>query len=64
MFDGAAGGQEATGRILGVHAGLDGMAGERDVVLDQAEHLAAGHADLLFHQVDSGDELGDRVFDL
>ena len=42
---------------LGVDAGLHCVAGEHDVVLRQRQHLAAGHPDLLFHQVDTGDHL-------
>ena len=60
----AGGGQEPGAGVLGVEAGLDGVAGERDVVLPVAERLAGGDAQLLAHQVDAGDLLGDRVLDL
>ena len=38
------------------------MAAQRRVVV--AERLAVGDAELLAHQVDAGDLLGDRVLDL
>src|SRR5690606_6194689 len=59
----AGAGQEAD-RILGIDAALDGVAGEADVLLAQAQLLAAGDQQLLAHQVDAGDHLGHRVLDL
>ena len=35
-----------------------------DVALAEAQLLAGGDADLLLHDVDAGDHLGDRVLDL
>src|SRR5690606_41885654 len=60
----ARGGQEPGGQDFGVEAGLDGVPGEGDGVLAVAERLAGSDADLLAHQVDAGDRLGDRVLDL
>ena len=57
-------GQEASARVLGVDAGLDGPAVERDVVLREAEPLALRDADHVAHQVAAGDELRHRVLDL
>ena len=61
---GAGGGQEAGVRILGVQPHLDRMAVPRYLLLGQWQRLAGGHAQLPFHQVQAGDHLGDRVFDL
>ena len=61
---GAAGGQESAGGILRVHAGLDRVAGHRDVVLRERQLLPRGDADLQLDQVEAGDHLGDRMFDL
>ena len=58
------GGQEAAAGILRVDAGLDGVAVQGDVVLRDRQLLAGGDAHLQFDQVDAGDHLGDRVFDL
>src|SRR3569623_1209485 len=51
-------------RVLGVDAALDGVALEHPLVLGEAELLARGDADLLAHQVDAGDALGDGMLDL
>src|SRR5512133_3776217 len=51
-------------RILGVDAALYGMPAQHHVALAQAQLLAGGDADLLLHQVQAGDHLGDRVFHL
>ena len=60
-----AGGREEPGSgVLGVEAGLDGVAAERDRLLLVAERLAGGDAQLLADQVDARDLLGDRVLDL
>ncbi len=61
----AARAREETGRrILGVHAALDRVTAAGDVGLRVPELLACGDSDLLAHQVDPGDELGDRVLHL
>jgi hypothetical protein len=58
-------GQEpALGRVLGVDPHLDAVAPAFDVLLGEAQPLARGDPDLLAHQVDPGDELGDRVLHL
>src|SRR6185312_15461298 len=40
------------------------MPGESDVLLLEAQLFTRGHAELFVDQVDAGDALGDRVFDL
>ena len=40
------------------------MALELDLLLRDRKRLALGDADLLAHQVDAGDHLGDRMLDL
>ena len=57
-------GGEIPSRILGVDAGLEGVAGERDGGLGDRQRFAGGHAQLPFHQVEPGDHFGDRVLDL
>ena len=59
----AGGGAEGR-RVLGVDAALDGVALEAHVALREGQPLAGGDADLLLHQVDAGDHLGDRVLHL
>ena len=55
-------GQEVAARVLAVDAELDRVArGDRVGVV---EHAALGEAELLAHEVDAGDLLGDRVLDL
>src|SRR5688500_11966838 len=51
-------------RVLGVDAALDGVAGDRDVALLELEMAAVGDADLLAHEVEAGDQFGDRMLDL
>ena len=50
--------------MLGIDAAFDGMAGDADVVLAIAQRRAGRDADLLAHQVDADDHLGDRMLDL
>ena len=57
-------GQEAGRRVLGIEAGLDGVARESDVGLGVAQRLAGGDPQLLADQVDSRHLLGDRVLHL
>jgi hypothetical protein len=59
-----AGGQEARGGVLGVEADLDGVPVEPHVLLRDRQRLARGHPQLQLHQVQTGDELGDRVLHL
>src|SRR5579872_535293 len=49
---------------LGVDPALDGVAGHRDVFLGEGERFTRRDPQLLFDDVDTGDELGDTVFDL
>ena len=50
--------------ILGVDPELDGVAGEPDVGLADAEWLAGRDAQLHRHEVDAGQALGDGMLDL
>ncbi len=56
--------QELVLGILGVDAGLDGVAADGDLLLVDAELLAGGHPDHGLHDVDTGDGLGDGVLHL
>ena len=62
--DRAGRGQEPLGGVLGVDPALDRVPGEAHVLLPERERLAGGDQHLLAHEVDAGDELGDRVLDL
>ena len=62
--DGARGGGEVFGRILGVDAALDGVFGEGDVALVEGKFLAVRDQDLLLDQVDTGNLFGDGMFHL
>ncbi len=55
-------GQEVAAGVLAVDPELDGVAARRRVVV--ADRLARGDPQLLAHQVDAGDLLGDRVLHL
>ena len=57
-------GLEVAVRVLGVDPALDGVAAQVLAVALEGERLARGDADLLLHQVEAGDHLGDRVLDL
>src|SRR5699024_1041404 len=61
---GAGGGQESTGRCLGVDARLEGVAVDRDIVLAKCQCLTGRDVQLPCHKVEAGDQLGDGVFDL
>ncbi len=50
--------------MLRVHPAFDGMAREGNVLLAETQRHAGGDADLLAHDVDPGDHLGDRMLDL
>jgi hypothetical protein len=56
--------QEPGFRILRIQPHLDGVAVLRDGVLWQRQRLAGGDAQLPFDQVQAGDHLGHRMFDL
>ena len=62
--DAPGGGQEAGGGVLGVQAALDGVAALRQLRLGERQRLAGGDAQLLVHQVDAADLLGDGVLHL
>ena len=51
-------------RALGVDAAFDRVAAQLDVGLAIAERGAGGDAELLAHEVEAADHLGDRVLDL
>ena len=57
-------GRKSRAGILGVDARLDGVPGQRDVVLRERQLLPRGDPHLQLDQVDAGDHLGDRVLDL
>ena len=57
-------GAEAIARVLGVDAGFDAVACERHLGLAEAEWCTARGAELQFHEIESGDRLGDRMLDL
>ena len=61
--DRAGAGRERLG-MLGVHPALDGMPGEKDVVLLEREGLSGRDPDLRLDDVDAGHRLGDAVLDL
>ncbi len=58
------GGHELTGRVLGVDAGLGGVPVQAYVVGGQRQPLPRRHTHLPLHQVDPGDQFGDRVLHL
>ena len=62
--DGARTGLEPLGRVLCVDAALDGMALQVYVGLGHVQREAGGDAQLLAHQVHTGDELRDAVLHL
>src|SRR5690606_8959056 len=50
--------------IFGVDPALDRMAAELHIALTQREFFAGCNTDLLLHQIDTRDHLGDRMLDL
>ena len=60
----AGAGKEAARRIFGIEAGFDGVAFDRQLVLRPGDFFAARDAQLPFDQIDAGDLLGHRMFDL
>src|SRR5690606_4900905 len=64
QLDPAGRGQERTEGVLARDPALDGVAVQPDVLLTERERLARSDADLLLHEVDAGDQLGDRMLDL
>ncbi len=57
-------GQEVVPRVLGVEPCLDGVPGEADRRLIEAERFAGGDAQLIGNEIAAGDRLGHRVLDL
>ena len=51
-------------RILGIDAALDGGTAPGDIALGEGQRLARGDAELQMHQVQTGDQFGDRVLHL
>ena len=64
MGDGADRGAEILRRVLGVEAGLDGVAGKGELVLPERQRLPGRDAELPFHQILAGDHLRHRMLDL
>ena len=62
--DRAGGGGEVRGRVLGVDAALDRVAGVHDVVGGERQRLTRGDAQLLGDEVELGDLLGHAVLHL
>ena len=60
----AGGRGEAGGHVLGVDAGLDGMASAVDVILFQGQFLPGCKGQLQFDKIDAGHRLGYRMLDL
>ena len=56
--------RKAVGRIFGIDTTLDRVATHDDVGLGKRQGLARGDEDLLAHQIDTRDQLGDRMLDL
>ncbi len=57
-------GAEAGCGVLGVDPALDGVPGEGYLLLREGEGQAGGNAQLFPHQIQTGDQLGDRVLHL
>ena len=58
------GGDEAPRRVFGVDAAFQRPAVSPDILLTEGQGLASGDSDLLLHQVDAGDHLGDWMLNL
>ncbi len=56
--------QETFVRILGIDSCLDGMAVDFKLLLRQGQRLAAGDPKLPFDEIEPGDHLRNRMFDL
>ena len=55
---------EIGGRVLGIEPHLDGVAGERDLLLAERQRLARRDPELPFDEVEPGHRLRHRVLDL
>jgi hypothetical protein len=60
----ADGGPEVRSGVLGVQPGLDRVPGQLGVQHVRAQRLTLGDPQLHLHQIQPGDQLGDRVLDL
>ena len=60
----AGGRQEAALRILGVQPRLDGVAGQRDLLLGERQRFTRRDSDLPLDQIEPGDHFGDRMLHL
>ena len=63
MLDQAGRGHEGVG-VFGVDAALDGVAAQHDIALADRQLVAGGDHQLFLHQIDAGDQFGDRMFHL
>ena len=59
-----AGGWAKSSRVFGVDTAFDRVPADHHVFLSDREPLASRHRELLFNNVDPGDHLGHRMFDL
>ena len=64
MGKGAGGRQEAALRILGVQPRLDGVAGQRDLLLGERQRFTRRDSELPLDQIEPRDHFGDRMLDL
>ncbi len=55
---------EIAERILGIKAAFDRPAIDADILLGVAQWLASRNADHFLDKIQTGDQLGDRMFDL
>ena len=55
---------KAIGGIFGIDPALDAVTLDSYIFLPITKRCAPRHADLFLHQIDAGDHLGDRMFDL
>ena len=62
--DHARGGYEVLGGILRADTRLHGPAADNHAFLVKGQRFAAGYAQLQGHQIQAGDQLGDRVLHL
>src|ERR1035441_4223284 len=64
MNEGADGRQKVMCRVLGVDARFNGMAIQSKLILLEWQRLTCRNAKLPLHQIQAGDHLRDRMFDL
>jgi len=57
-------GQEACRHVFGVEPGLESMACQLNLILDERQGLTACHPQLPFHQIQAGHGFGDRMLHL